>query len=521
MKVNIRCSNGDIFAVNDVDPNQTVGEFKEVIATQSNIPAADQRLIYRGKVLKDQASLKSYGVEDGLTVHLVRGKPQTATTTTSSTTTPTTTTPTPSTTTPTSTTTTSTPSVNTSTTNDNTNNQQQPNPFNMFGGGNNNNLFGNMGMGGLPSMDPNTMQQMMNNPMVQGMLNNPDFIREVMGSNPQIQEIMRNNPEVGRMLQDPDMIRRAMEMSRNPELMREMMRNTDLALSNIENLPGGFDALRRMYSDVQEPLHEATSEMLRPPQSTTSPTTTPTQTTNTNAPTGQPFNMWGNNQPPTNTNTTNTTTQGTNQNTNPFSMFGNMGMGGNMGGMNPQQASQMMQNPLMQQMMQTMLSDPQMMDQLIGSNPMLQQMTQQNPMLRNMLSNPQFIQQVMQLQGLMNNQQQPTTGTNTTGNTTGNPFDSLQQMMQGMNLGNGAQGTQPNPFAMFGNPFMGGGFGGQPNTQQTPTQPPRERFATQLSQLQEMGFFDEQSNLEALLISNGNVNAAIEYLLSNPPPRRN
>jgi ubiquilin len=37
-----------------------------------------------------------------------------------------------------------------------------------------------------------------------------------------------------------------MEMARNPNLMQEMMRNNDRAMANIENVPGGFDALRGM-----------------------------------------------------------------------------------------------------------------------------------------------------------------------------------------------------------------------------------------------------------------------------------
>lgn len=48
-----------------------------------------------------------------------------------------------------------------------------------------------------------------------------------------------------------------MEMTRNPELMREMMRHTDRAMSNIEALPEGFNHLRRMYTDIQEPMMDA------------------------------------------------------------------------------------------------------------------------------------------------------------------------------------------------------------------------------------------------------------------------
>ena len=40
-------------------------------------------------------------------------------------------------------------------------------------------------------------------------------------------------------------------------LMREYMRNNDRAMSNLEALPGGFNALRQLYEYVQEPLMNA------------------------------------------------------------------------------------------------------------------------------------------------------------------------------------------------------------------------------------------------------------------------
>lgn len=46
--------------------------------------------------------------------------------------------------------------------------------------------------------------------------------------------------------------------------------------------------------------------------------------------------------------------------------------------------------------------------------------------------------------------------------------------------------------------------------------PPEELYATQLSQLQEMGFFDTQENIRALIATAGNVHAAVERLLGNP-----
>ncbi|KAL0365747.1 UNVERIFIED_CONTAM: Ubiquitin domain-containing protein DSK2a [Sesamum angustifolium] len=63
---------------------------------------------------------------------------------------------------------------------------------------------------------------------------------------------------------------------------------------------------------------------------------------------------------------------------------------------------------------------------------------------------------------------------------------------------------------------MFGGLGaGSLTVPNTPDVPPEELYATQLSQLQEMGFFDTQENIRALRATSGNVHAAVERLLGN------
>merc|ERR1719198_2156424 len=65
-----------------------------------------------------------------------------------------------------------------------------------------------------------------------------------------------------------------------------------------------------------------------------------------------------------------------------------------MPGMDPAQTLEMMRNPMVQQMMQQMFSDPQMMETVANSNPMLRQLMDSNPQMRAMLQNPQFLQQL-------------------------------------------------------------------------------------------------------------------------------
>jgi len=109
------------------------------------------------------------------------------------------------------------------------------------------------------SQNPNLMREMMNMPAMQNLMNNPDLIRNMIMSNPQLREIMDRNPDLAHVLNDPSVLRQTLEAARNPEIMREIMRNTDRAMSNIESSPEGFNMLRRMYETVQEPFLNATT----------------------------------------------------------------------------------------------------------------------------------------------------------------------------------------------------------------------------------------------------------------------
>lgn len=88
----------------------------------------------------------------------------------------------------------------------------------------------------------------------------------------------------------------------------------------------------------------------------------------------------------------------------------------------------------------------------------------------------------------------PTPGTAQPNNPFGMNPEMMQQMMQ-----------------MFG----GGGLGGAaPAAAPADNRPPEERYAEQLRQLNDMGFFDFDRNVAALRRSGGSVQGAIEHLLS-------
>lgn len=78
LQINIKTLDSQIYRFR-VDKNMSVAAFKEKIATQSGVPVGQQRLIFRGKVLKDDHVISEYNVENEDTLHLVERQPQPST----------------------------------------------------------------------------------------------------------------------------------------------------------------------------------------------------------------------------------------------------------------------------------------------------------------------------------------------------------------------------------------------------------------------------------------------------------
>jgi ubiquilin len=229
------------------------------------------------------------------------------------------------------------------------------------------------------------------------------------------------------------------------------------------------------------------------------------------------------------------------------SMFG---PDGGMSLPNPEDMERMLENPMVQQSMNEMLSNPQMVDFLINQSPEMRAMGPQARELlqsegfRNMLTNPQMLRQMRDMQRIMGGGQQqqqqafPAPGssettesiddTATNTSATQQPANPFAAMFPG--------GIPQNPFTLFGNQqggtngstganpwgapdpemmqaIMASLGGGSSSASQQDTRPPEERYADQLRQLNEMGFNDFERNVLALRRSGGNVQGAVENLL--------
>ena len=91
----------------------------------------------------------------------------------------------------------------------------------------------------------------MQSPAVQSLLENPDFMRSILESQPQTRSMMQN-PEIARALRDPDTVRNLSRAATNPDYQRELVRSQDRQIANIMSLPGGMQALQRAFESVPD-----------------------------------------------------------------------------------------------------------------------------------------------------------------------------------------------------------------------------------------------------------------------------
>ncbi|GAB5583868.1 ubiquilin-4 isoform X2 [Prionailurus iriomotensis] len=571
----------------------SVKEFKEEISRRFKAQQDQLVLIFAGKILKDGDTLNQHGIKDGLTVHLVIKTPQKApdpaATTASAPSTPDPASA-PS-TTPASPAAPAQPSTSGSATSDAGSGSRRssgggPSPgagegppsatasiLSGFGG-----LLGlgSLGLGSANFMElqqqmqrqlmsnPEMLSQIMENPLVQDMMSNPDLMRHMIMANPQMQQLMERNPEISHMLNNPELMRQTMELARNPAMMQEMMRNQDRALSNLESIPGGYNALRRMYTDIQEPMFSAAREQFgnNPFSSlagnSDSSSSQPLRTENR-----EPLpNPWSP-SPPTSqapgSGGEGTGGSGTSQVhptvSNPFGInAASLGSGvfnsPEMQALlqqiseNPQLMQNVISAPYMRSMMQTLAQNPDFAAQmmvnvpLFAGNPQLQEQLRlqlpvflqqmQNPESLSVLTNPRAMQALLQIQqGLQTLQTEapglvPSLGSFGMSRTPAAPAGSDTGSAPEAPTSSPVPPATPSPAGAPNAPqhlmqqmvqlLAGGGNSQGPLEVQTT---PEVRFQQQLEQLNSMGFINREANLQALIATGGDVNAAIERLLGS------
>ncbi|XP_059047887.1 ubiquilin-1 [Achroia grisella] len=500
----------------EIEEDADIKKLKDVLSPKFNAEPEQLCLIFAGKIMNDADTLKQHNIKDGLTVHLViktppRPEPEGAARR---------------------------PPADIGAT---------PFGLNSLGG-----LAGleSLGLGQSTFMDlqarmqqeilsnPDMLRQVLDNPLVQQMMNDPENMRSLITSNPQMQDLMARNPEISHMLNNPELLRQTMELARNPAMLQELMRSHDRALSNLESIPGGYNALQRMYRDIQEPMLNVASSMAGNPFSglvDNSDGTNPQQGAENRQPLPNPWQRGGGGGGGAAGAATPGAGTGAGAGAGP-GLINTPGMQSLLQQMseNPRLVQSMLSAPYTNDMLQALSANPDMAAQLINQNPMFannpqlqdqirtmmpQMLTQlQNPEMQQMMSNPQALNALLQIQQGMEQLRAaapslvpnlglgvgaaaatPTTPAAPAAPTTGTP--PAQNARQ-----------QPNP-ELF-TQFMQRMVAAMANNQNNSSQPPEQRYSQQLEQLAAMGFLNREANLQALIATFGDVNAAVERLLA-------
>ncbi|CAA0836798.1 Ubiquitin domain-containing protein DSK2b [Striga hermonthica] len=480
--VNIQCLNGSKFVV-QMNLNAVVEAFKSIIAQHCEIPARQQRLIYRGRILRDDRTLHSYGLEADHTVHLVQGLSSDESSHGAAT---------------------SHAGVqSTNSTDDVASVGGWPiggfglgssflSTLGLNGSGNGSGLFG-VSVPDMDTQNPNMIRGILDAYQILSSAISPETMHNLIMNGSRVREFMDRNPELVHIVNDPETIRKTMAAAQNHEIMHK----TDRELSNIESSQWVYENVQRpmlnsfiMAGDIMSDLvaqvggHGGvrTASLVSPGSETT---------TNSASPNTSPLpNPWASG-----------VLSDPIGNARPISPGGLAGSGvpdlehllGSISEITT--IDQLMEMENISQRMHSLLSSPQLMNQILGNNPSLRSMLDSSPQLRHTMQNPEFIRrvtspEVMQVTAIF--------------------FISI--CTESLDLRNRFCPSACEVPFMCGYSMVLRMF--NPCAVEL-VAPSEEIYSTQLYELQELGFADTQENIQALIATAGNVQAAVEHLLAN------
>ncbi|XP_028140642.2 ubiquilin-1-like isoform X1 [Diabrotica virgifera virgifera] len=444
----------------EVEENAGVKDLKAVIAPKFNAEPDQLCLIFAGKIMQDEDHLLQHNIKDGLTIHLViRAAPRLS---------------------------------------------EQANrrpadigatPFQLgsLGG-----LAGlnQLGLSSPTFMElqnqmqsellsnPNMLRNLLDNPMVTQLMSNPEVMRNLLMRNPQMQNLVQRYPEIHQTLNNPELLQQTAELARNPSMLQELMRSHERAMGLDPSSPiPTSNPVPNLFQNLQEPMLSSLAAQYQ-----------------AGAQTNPGRGVL--NPPPL------------------ASLLQQMSE-------NPTIIQNMLQAPYTQSVLEALSADPSVANALLAQNPlisdnptlqeqmraMMPQLVQQmqNPEIQNLMTNTQALDAIMQIQqGMESLRQAAPTLIHTFPPpapqplNTGTPASQTETSTQ-----NPPAGAPRDAFSEFMSRMVGSMAANTNNTL-----PPEQRYQAQLEQLAAMGFLNREINLQALISCFGDINAAIEKLLS-------
>lgn len=90
--------------------------------------------------------------------------------------------------------------------------------------------------------------------MMSSLLQNTDNLESMMDMFPDLKKEFENNKQLREMVMSGNLQEEMDKMASNPDYLQEQMKNADLAMSKLENIPGGLSMMNSMMKDVRDPI---------------------------------------------------------------------------------------------------------------------------------------------------------------------------------------------------------------------------------------------------------------------------
>ena len=461
-----------------IDEKASIKEFKAKISSEfNNTPVENICLIFAGKMLKDHENLELHSIKDNVTVHLVIKAIAPVS------------------------------SINSASSLADRqaamSNQAKANisqtPFGLGGVGGLPGLA-SMGMGSANFMElqhqmqetmknnPAMLRDVIDSPLTRNLMANPEIMKSLIMSNPQLTRLMDRNPELYDLMGNQEVLRQTMDISRNPELLHELMGTTPDSKAATDNTTPqtkgeSVNTLTGSALYNSAGMHSLMQQMADNPN---------IMQNMMNAP----------------------YTQAMLEN-----MVQNPDLAANLVGSSPLFAN----NTQMQEQMKNMM--PAFMQQL------------QNPAVHNLMSNPDALRSLVQIQGGLQSLQNvspdlysslgmPSINANATvpNNETSGTKSTEESNKESSSNANSSEesdaskksGDSENidPFNKLMNSMV------NRMVEEGHNAPPDVKYQEQLETLQSLGFVDKDKNIKILASNNGDVNTTIDKLLSSNSTRK-
>uniref|UniRef100_A0A8C4IYH7 Ubiquitin-like domain-containing protein n=1 Tax=Dromaius novaehollandiae TaxID=8790 RepID=A0A8C4IYH7_DRONO len=226
-----------------VPENITIKLFKGVVSKHFDCQTSQLVLVFFGRILKDQDTLRQLGIHDGVTVYLVIRKPRRSQEELFPAGSP-----------PASACSSPVPPRASSTSNSTfVLAERSPSNSNMSAQSTEQETQ-------LRCMPTSVvMAQALESLVAQSMLSNPDLMRQLIMANPQMQQLAQQIPEISHILNNTNVMKEMLDIVRNSDMLREI-RSQDRAVSNLENVPGRDNTLMCVGTESQDTLLNATHE---------------------------------------------------------------------------------------------------------------------------------------------------------------------------------------------------------------------------------------------------------------------